>query len=189
MTPGSKPQDKERGVKTTTPKSVQDLPDAALDLARRMFELARSGDATLLEYMKSGLPPNLTNNRGDTLLMLATYHGHYELVKAMLRLPNPPDTNQLNSKGQSVVAGAVFKGYKDLVRLLIENGADPTAGQPSAEETAKMFNTWEDGEDGGEGYAKVFRDAKGRGVGASQAPEPVPDREQVRRVPGTGPSL
>nr|CDI53028.1 ankyrin-like protein [Melanopsichium pennsylvanicum 4] len=130
------------------PKFVTQLSDAAIDLANRMFDLARRGDLALIDYLASGLPPNLTNNRGDSLLMLASYHGHADLVQRMLTQSHSPsssaqnthrgwrgtpDPNQLNGRGQSIVAGAVFKGYDHVVRLLIQHGADPLAGQPNAE--------------------------------------------------------
>ncbi|KAJ1020673.1 hypothetical protein NDA16_004066 [Ustilago loliicola] len=169
-----------------------------------MFQLARHGDATLIDYLAAGLPPNLTNNRGDTLLMLASYHGHADLVRRMLegsqqatsrpaatddstRLPartwrGEPDPNQLNGRGQSIVAGAVFKGYDDVIRLLIAHGADPLAGQPNAEECAQMFNKWQ----GENGYKELFEKASGRGVGGRQAAPAVEDREEARRLPGVG---
>lgn len=162
-----------------------------------MFDLARAGDATLIDYLAAGLPPNLTNNRGDTLLMLASYHGHADLVRRMLiesQQPpaasdgqtrgwrGKPDPNQLNGRGQSIVAGAVFKGYEDVVRVLIEHGADPLAGQPNAEECAQMFNKWE----GEKGFKELFEQAPGRGSGGREAAPAVEDREEMRRVPGVG---
>lgn len=145
----------------------------------------------LLPYVQAGLPPNLTNNRGDTLLMLAAYHGHAELARALLTIPSstariqhpPADPNQLNGRGQSILAGAVFKGHDEVVKVLVEFGADPLAGQPNAEDSAKMFNKWDD--QGTQiGYKNLFEQANGRGRGAIEAPEPVPDREEQRRVPG-----
>ena len=44
---------------------------------------ARGGDAALLgEALGAGLPPDLRNDRGDTLLMLASYHGQADAVRA-----------------------------------------------------------------------------------------------------------
>lgn len=165
-----------------------------------MFDLARRGDQVLIDYLSAGLPPNLTNNRGDTLLMLACYHGHTDLVRRMLTecpqdaiRPTDPDNpvrewrgrldpNQLNGRGQSIVAGAVFKGYDAVVRLLIEHYADPLAGQPSAEECAQMFNKWH----GESGYHHLFENAPGRGLGGRQAAPAVEDREEFKRIPGVG---
>jgi ankyrin repeat protein len=156
-----------------------------------MFDLARQGSLELLPYIQAGLPPNLTNNRGDTLLMLAAYHGHTELVKALLTVPTenmriqhpPSDPNVLNGRGQSILAGAVFKGHEEVIKVLVQYGADPLAGQPNAEDSAKMFKKWDD-EGDKRGLKELFEAAPGRGRGAREAPEAVPDREEQQRVPG-----
>lgn len=80
---------------------------------------------------------NLTNHKGDTLLMLATYHGHMSTVQMLVE--KGAELDILNDRGQSVVAGAVFKGYADIVKYLAEQGADLAAGQPNAIECAQMF--------------------------------------------------
>lgn len=85
----------------------------------------------------SGIPPNLTNHKGDTLLMLAAYHGHAETTKMLL--DKGADPNVLNDRGQSPIAGAVFKGSDDVVRLLFERKADVYVGQPNAVDSAHMF--------------------------------------------------
>jgi ankyrin repeat protein len=69
--------------------------------------------------------------------MLAAYHGHAELVRALLE--RGADANQANDRGQTPLAGAVFKGADEVVRALVAAGADPAAGSPSAAETARMF--------------------------------------------------
>ncbi|KAK2460492.1 hypothetical protein APHAL10511_007498 [Amanita phalloides] len=103
-----------------------------------MFDAARNGDqALLLAAVDSGLPVNMTNAQGNTLLMLASYAGHAQLAQDLLS--RGADPNRLNDRGQSVVAGAVFKGYDDVVQVLMRNGADPRMGQPTAIETAVMF--------------------------------------------------
>jgi ankyrin repeat protein len=113
-----------------------------VELATRLFGLARSGDtAALIEYVKAGVPPNLANDSGDTLLMLAAYHGHADTVRALLTAGADPD--RANDRGQTPLAGAVFKAEPDVVRALLDGGADPTVGQPSAVETARMFGQTE----------------------------------------------
>lgn len=109
-----------------------------IELATKVFDLARSGDAaTLTAYLEAGVPANLTNDRGDTLLMLAAYHGHLEAVSALL--DHGADPNRPNDKGQTPAAGAVFKGEDDILRALLAAGADPDAGTPSARDAASMF--------------------------------------------------
>src|SRR5258708_30691631 len=62
-----------------------ELDDEVLVFAARMFDLARSGDtAALAAYVDAGLPVNLTNAKGDSLLMLAAYYDHPETVQALL---------------------------------------------------------------------------------------------------------
>lgn len=120
------------------PSSVSELPPAALDLAAKLFDLARNGDtATLTAYIDAGIPKNLTNHDGNTLIMLAAYNDQAETVRMLLSKGSDP--NVLNGRGQSPIAGACFKGYADVVRALVEGGADIMAGQPTAPDTAKMF--------------------------------------------------
>lgn len=123
---------------TEAPNNAQDLPPAALELAAKLFDLAREGTtSTLTQYLSAGIPSNLTNSSGDTLLMLASYHGHTETAKALLDAG--ADANVLNGRGQSPIAGAVFKGYDDVVRTLYEGGADIRLGHPNAVDCARMF--------------------------------------------------
>lgn len=133
------------------PQSTADLPQAALGLASRLFDMARAGDTnTLSQYLNAGIPPNLTNATGATLLMLAAYHGHADTVRHLLSVGADP--NILNERGQSPIAGAIFKGWDDVVEVLFrgveENGngivkegsrADLRAGQPNAIDSAGMF--------------------------------------------------
>lgn len=107
--------------------------------AGKLFDIARDGDtAALAQYLDAGTPATLQNEAGDSLVMLAAYHGHLEAVE--LLLARGADANQPNYQGQTPVAGAVFKGTADIVRALLAAGADPYAGFPSAVDTARMFN-------------------------------------------------
>ncbi|MGW7055819.1 ankyrin repeat domain-containing protein [Streptomyces sp. NPDC054887] len=110
-----------------------------VELAGKVFDLARQGDAeALAAYVDAGVPANLTNDRGDTLVMLAAYHGHAAAVEALLSRGADPD--RANGRGQTPLAGAVFKGEEAVVRALVAGGADPAAGTPSAVDTARMFD-------------------------------------------------
>jgi hypothetical protein len=112
--------------------------DAVIELAGRVFTMAREGDlAPLVAYLDAGVPVNLANDKGDTLLMLAAYHGHPDLVAALVE--RAADVDRLNDRGQSPLAGAVFKGEDEVVRILAAAGADPLAGHPTAVDTARMF--------------------------------------------------
>jgi ankyrin repeat protein len=122
---------------------MSDAPDPeVVELATKIFDLARQGETdTLAAYVDAGVPANLTNDRGDSLVMLAAYHGHAEAVRALLDRGAEPD--RANDRGQTPLAGAVFKGEDAVIRVLLAAGADPGAGTPSARDTARMFGKTE----------------------------------------------
>lgn len=108
------------------------------EIAQRMFDAARAGDAdTLAAFLDAGGPVNLTNGTGDTLLMLAAYHAHPGAVNLLIE--RGADVDRLNDRGQSPLAGAVFKGAEEVVRALVAAGADPYVGYPTADDAARMF--------------------------------------------------
>ncbi|RGP68276.1 hypothetical protein FSPOR_5427 [Fusarium sporotrichioides] len=144
---------------STQPQRANSLTPEMIEFASKMYDAARKGDvATFEQALPAGLPPNLTNDKGDTLLMLAAYHGHAGLVKVLIQ--HGADPNRLNDRGQSPLAGAVFKkedaviqngvlGFSVLTSLLrkelLDGGADSEYGQPSASECVTMFkqeDTW-----------------------------------------------
>ncbi|MGW2279071.1 ankyrin repeat domain-containing protein [Streptomyces sp. NPDC001770] len=109
-----------------------------VELATKVFDLARRGETdTLAAYVDAGVPANLTNDRGDSLLMLAAYHGHAPAVTALVARGADPD--RANDRGQTPLAGAVFKGESAVIEALLAAGADPAGGTPSAVDTARMF--------------------------------------------------
>ncbi|MFJ1708215.1 ankyrin repeat domain-containing protein [Kitasatospora sp. NPDC088346] len=121
-----------------TPDDPQGPDAEVIALAGRLFDAARSGDAALLtSYLDAGAPADLANDRGDTLVMLAAYHGHADAVRALVERGADPD--RVNDRGQTPLAGAVFKGEPTVVDALLDGGADPLAGAPSALDTARMF--------------------------------------------------
>ncbi|MBW5481560.1 ankyrin repeat domain-containing protein [Streptomyces bambusae] len=121
------------------PEGGADVPDEdVIELATKIFDLARQGETAMLTaYLDAGVPANLTNDRGDTLVMLAAYHGHPETVTALLG--HGAEADRANDRGQTPLAGAVFKGEEAVIRALLAGGADPHAGTPSAVDTARMF--------------------------------------------------
>jgi ankyrin repeat protein len=114
------------------------LDTEVMDLAARLFDWARSGDAEMLAaYVDAGVPVNLTNTNGDTLVMLASYYGHDPAVAALIA--RGADVDRHNNRGQTPLAGAVFKNDTTIIELLLSADADPLAGSPSALETARFF--------------------------------------------------
>jgi uncharacterized protein len=115
-----------------------ELDDETLAYAHRMFDLARYGGAEeLAAQLGAGLPANLTNDKGDTLLVLAAYHRHGGVVRTLLE--HGADLDRANDRGQTALAAAVFRQDEEIVRTLVAAGADPHAGNPSATATAEFF--------------------------------------------------
>src|SRR5690348_10110102 len=99
------------------------------ELAHWLFNRARAGESEqLADCIEAGMPVNLTDASGNTLLMLAAYHGHAGTVRMLVDHGATVDAK--NDRGQTPLAGAVFKGYEDVVRVLVDHGADPRAGTP-----------------------------------------------------------
>lgn len=114
-------------------------PDPELvELAHAMFDHARAGRTErLIAYVEHGVPAELTDAKGNTLLMLAADHGHPGTVRALTERGSDP--NRLNDRGQSPLAGAVFAGEDAVVAVLLDAGAEADLGSPTARETAVML--------------------------------------------------
>ena len=109
-----------------------------LEFAQMLFQLARDGETERLAgFVDAGVSPDLTNERGDALLMLAAYNGNPDTLRALVE--RGAEVDRPNDRGQTPLAGAVFKGYGEIVRVLFEAGADPHGGNPTAVDTARMF--------------------------------------------------
>lgn len=175
----------------TTPQSSLD--EDTLAFARRVFQLARTGAvAELAELLRMGLPPNLVNDKGDTLLMLASYHSHAELAR--LLLDHGADPERANDRGQTPLAAAAYQGDVAMVRLLLELGANPEgAGDDgrTALMTAAMFNRSRiveillaAGADPGRRDAKGLNAREAAQVmGASDTPAQLARAEEAAREP------
>ena len=116
------------------------------DLAQELFALVRAGQdsARLAGLLQMGLAPNLRDGKGDSLLMLASYHGHHEMTRLLLDHGGDPEL--ANDRGQVPLAGAAFKGDAGIVRLLLEHGAKVNGCGPDGKTPlmfAAMFNRTE----------------------------------------------
>jgi ankyrin repeat protein len=132
------------------PEHTQQQADKALDAEtleyiQQVFQLVRSGDPVRLsDLLARGLPPNLRNHKGDSLLMLASYHGHLDAARALLEHGADPELR--NDHGQTPIAGAAYKGDLPMVRLLLEHGTDVEGAAPDGKTAlmmAAMFNRTE----------------------------------------------
>ncbi len=80
-------------IRNAPPASALD--EDTFEFANTVFDLARAGHSeTLGALLGKGLPPNLRDHRGDSLLMLAAYHGHLETVRVLLRHRSDPGSAQ-----------------------------------------------------------------------------------------------
>jgi ankyrin repeat protein len=123
--------------------SLPELDPETLQLAQELFELVRAGkdSARLAGLLDLGLPPNLRDSKGDSLLMLASYHGHHDMTRLLLQRGGDPQL--ANDRGQIPLAGAAFKGDVEIAKLLIEHGAQIDACGPDGKTPlmfAAMFN-------------------------------------------------
>ncbi|MGO4957684.1 ankyrin repeat domain-containing protein [Luteococcus sp. Sow4_B9] len=116
-----------------------ELTDEQLDFLNESFDLARQGsEARLLAIIDAGIPVNLTDHKGDTLLALAAYNAHSGLVQGLL--DRGADPNRVNERGQSALACALFVQDHDSVRALLHAGADPMAGAMDAWQIVDFFS-------------------------------------------------
>ena len=114
------------------------LTDEQLEFLNSLFDLARNGQAEqLASVLDQGVPVDLTDHKGDTLLILATYNGHPQLVDELVR--RGADVHRVNARGQSALSCAVFVQDEHSVQTLLDAGADPDAGPQSARAVVEMF--------------------------------------------------
>ena len=117
---------------------TDELDAETLAFAHRMFDLARDGETSdLVANIAGGLPVNLTNDKGDTLLILAAYHDHPDTVAALLAAG--ADHARINDRGQTALASAVFRRSNATIEMLLKAGADPKLGSPSSIDVARFF--------------------------------------------------
>jgi len=114
-------------------------------LARAAFQHARAGETERMAHLlTAGLPVNLCNERGDSLLMLASYYGNLNITRLLLE--HRADPERTNERGQTPLAGAAFKGDIIVAQLLLDHGARVDGRGPdgrTALMVAAMFDQME----------------------------------------------
>ncbi len=99
-----------------------------LELQEQALDDAREGESESLKKMlEHGLPVNLANSKGNTLLMLAAYHDHPTTVQ--LLLDYGAEVDRPNDRGQTPLAGVAFKGFVEVAKLLLDSGANALTPQ------------------------------------------------------------
>ena len=107
------------------------MDEETLAFLQQVFQLVRAGQAEEFgEYLVRGLPPNLRNEKGDSLLMIAAYNGHPDVVKLLLE--HGADAELANDRGQTPLAAAAFKGDIEVINILLDSGADVDGGVTAA---------------------------------------------------------
>jgi len=102
---------------------TQDEEERYAQLQLMALDFARKGNTEELSRMiNAGLNIDLSDNKGNTLLMLASYNNQEETVKFLL--DNNAQVDKKNDRGQTPLAGVCFKGYINIVKLLVKSGAN-----------------------------------------------------------------
>lgn len=88
--------------------------EEVVQLAGRLFQMARTGRASALAaYVAARVSPNLCNERSDSLLMLAAYHGRVGAARALLAAGADPAAG-----APSALDTARMFGREDLLAVL-----------------------------------------------------------------------
>ena len=110
------------------PKAVEkDYEDRIDNFANDLINAASSGDVDKVSaLLKSGVDPNSTDEYGNTALTRASYSGHVEVVKELLK-NNGVNPNIKSYSGLNALMVAAREGYMDIVvELLKNNKTDPS---------------------------------------------------------------
>ena len=113
---------------------AEDLDAGTIAFAHRMVDLVPAGATGEPAGCVVTGRPALTNDKRGTLLILAAYHDHPD--KAAALPAHGADPAGVDDRGRTAPAAAVFRQSRQTVTTLLEAGADPADGSPSALESA-----------------------------------------------------
>ncbi|WP_185173234.1 ankyrin repeat domain-containing protein [Rothia nasimurium] len=115
------------------------LTEQDIDFLNSVFDLARDNKPVALKSLfDQGIPVDLTNAKGDTLLILAAYHEHADLVQLLIN--EGADLDRLNERGQTALVCATFRNNLPIARMLLDAGADETLGSQTPADVAEFFD-------------------------------------------------
>ena len=87
------------------------------------LDFARTGKTEDLKAMlQAGMPVNLCDHKGNSLIMVASYNGNFETTVMLVDFG--AEVDKKNDRGQTPLAGVCFKGYIDIVKVLVKAGAN-----------------------------------------------------------------
>lgn len=119
-------------------ETAPELTDEQLAFLHSMFDLARTGKTEdLLSFIDQGIPVNLSNPKSDSLLILAAYNDHADLVTGLI--DRGADVDRMNDRGQTALSCAVFRQNHDITAALLKAGADAHLGPQNAYAVIDMF--------------------------------------------------
>lgn len=102
------------------------------------FDLARDGRVGPLgEMIDAGVPVDVRNARGDTMLIVAAYAKQAEVVALLIARGAALDEE--NRMGQTAISCAVFRNDTGILTQLLDAGANPDAGMRTALQIAEQF--------------------------------------------------
>lgn len=138
----NRPESMHQQDTTAQSAGAKPLDPETLDFLCQIFGLVREGNSERLAgLIERGMPVNFRNEKGDSLIMLASYHGHLETARLLLAAGADP--NVANDQGQTPLAGVAYKGYLEIARLLLAHGAAVDGNSPDGKTPlmmAAMFN-------------------------------------------------
>merc|ERR1712166_1077028 len=99
---------------------------------QRLVGAAKDGDIwTVKELLKANTDVNGVNNQeGTTALMMASFNGHEEVVKVLLKAKAKVDLQ--NMYGNTALMAASAHGHKEVVKLLEDAIAKASTTAPTA---------------------------------------------------------
>ena len=116
----------------------QNLTEQEQAFLNSVFDLARENKPLALKSLfVQGVPVDLTNAAGDTLLILAAYHEHSELVQLLIN--EGADLDRLNDRGQTALVCAAFRNNLPIARMLLDAGAREDLGSQTPAQVAAFF--------------------------------------------------
>jgi ankyrin repeat protein len=97
-----------------------------MDHISNFLAAAESGDtAKIVKSLNQGTEIDVTDEHGQTALMLAAYEGHVDTVRLLLQHGASPDLQ--NRLGGTALILASFNGHLEVVTELLKAGADVNA--------------------------------------------------------------
>jgi ankyrin repeat protein len=93
-------------------------------LVELLFDAARMGrDEMIPALLQAGVDIEVTDAKGYTPLVIASYNGNVEATAALLAAGAKVD-GAADARGNTALMGVCFKGYAEIAQVLLDAGAD-----------------------------------------------------------------